>query len=271
MDDTYSFTGALKLHRHAVGHDLWRAPLNALLAGPQLGLTAAATVLKRAGRALEAHRLGSRELFFRTTVAQEIERRIVVDLLELPYWGPGRPSFHDALAVEILSDKRLKGALTILEGPWSEGERRRIETLLMENLSIYLNARAAAGEVTSAAVTLGAGALLLHELTPGILTLGPAIAEAVSAKAATTAGAMAAGGGVLVASAVAAAFAGVVTDPVQRALGIHHHRLVRLVDTLEEGFLGSDARLAASERYTARLLDILDVAAAVWAYMKAAA
>jgi hypothetical protein len=268
VDETYSVRGALKLHQHAFGHDLWRAPLNALLAGPQIGLNATAFVLARMGHVSQARTLRSRELFFRTTVAQQLERRIVVDLLELPYSGVGEPSFHDALAIEILGDARLKGALEVLEGPWGEGERLRFEKLMAENLSIYLTGRASVGEVVSAAVTLGAGGFLLHQFTPGILTLGPAIADAVSAKIAGTAAALATGGAVIAATAAATAFAGVVTDPVQRMLGLHHLRLVKLLDALEEGFLGGNARLAIGERYAARLVDLLDAAAAVWAHVR---
>ncbi|MGD0866061.1 MAG: DUF6635 family protein [Rhizomicrobium sp.] len=269
VDETYSVRGALKLHRHAIGHDLWRAPFNALMAGPQLGLSAAAYAFERAGRTRDAQWLKSRELFVRTTVAHEIERRIVVDLLELPYSGPGATSFNDALAIEIMGDQRLRDALSVLEGPWGEDERSRIEALLAENLSIYLNGRAAVNEITSGTLTLGAGALLLHELTPGILALGPAIARAVAAKTAGTAGALAAGGSVLLATAMASAFSGVITDPIQKALGIHHRRLIDLLDTLENGFLGGDARLAVQEHYAARLVDIFSAVAAVWSYVMA--
>lgn len=267
--ETFSFRGAIELNTHALGHDLWRAPLNVLMAVPQLGLDAAATALKRTGRRGEARALKARELFFRTSVADAIERKIVVDLLELPYAGPGTPAFNDALAVEILADRRLKGALDILEGPWGEGERRRLDTLLTENLSIYLNARTAAGEMAGGAITLAAGGLLLHQMTPGMLALGPAVARAVSAKIAGTALALAAAGGVLVASAVISAFAGIVTDPLQHRLGLHQRRLVKLLDSLEVGFLGGDARFAVNDHYAARLLDVLDALAALLAHMKA--
>jgi hypothetical protein len=241
------------------------------MAGPQLGLQAAAYAFEIAGRKRDAQWLKSRELFVRTTVAQEIERRIFVDLLELPYSGPGKSSFKDALAIEIMGDKRLTDALSVLEGPWGEDERSRIEALLSENLSIYLNGRAAVNEITSGTLTLGAGIVLLHEATPGILTLGPAIARVIAAKTAGTAGALAAGGSVLAATAVASAFSGVVTDPIQKALGIHHRRLIALLDTLEDGFLGGDARLAVQEHYAARLVDIFGAVASVWSFLKTGA
>lgn len=269
VDKTFSFKGATALHGHALGHDLWRAPLNIVMAGPQLGLNLAADFLARKGRRREARYLKSRELFFRTSVADAIERAVLVDFLELPYSGPHTPSFDDALAIEILSDKRLAGVLGILEGPWGEGERQRMDTLLMQNLSIYLNARTATGELAGALVTLTAGGALLHQVTPGMVALGPALARTIAARTGTMAASVLAGGSVLMAGAAISAFSGIVTDPLQRMLGLHQRRLSGLMDTLESGFLGGDARLAVREQYAMRLIDVIDALAALMAHIRA--
>jgi hypothetical protein len=268
VERTFSLSGALQTHRNAFGHDLWKAPLNAALAGPQIGLNAAAAVLALAGRQRTAERLKSRELFFRTTVTQEIERRLIVDLLELPYTGQGEPSFHDALAVEILGDSRLDGALGMLNGPWGEKQRLQMDDKLVRQLTVYLNARGAAGEIVSAGVTMAAGGAILHQVTPGFLTLGPALAQALGAKVGGVA-AFSLVTAVLAASATAAAFAGIVTDPIQSALGLHHVRLIGLLDSLESAFLGGDARLAIPEQYAARLIDLVDVIVSVASQMRA--
>ena len=269
VDRTFSFTGALQTHRNAIGHDLWKAPLNAALAGPQIGLQAIAGIMTFAGRREAAERLKSRELFFRTSVTENIERRLIVDLLELPYTGTGEPSFHDALAVEILGDHRLDCALGILNGPWGEKQRLQMDDKLAQRLAIYLNARGAAGELVSAGVTMAAGGVMLHQLTPGFLTLGPALAQTLGAKIGGIA-AFSVTASVLAASATAAAFAGVVTDPIQSALGIHHVRLIGLLDSLEAAFLGGDARLAIPEQYAARLIDLVDVIVTLTSRMRLA-
>jgi len=268
VERTFSLSGALQTHRNAFGHDLWKAPLNAALAGPQIGLNAAAAVMALAGRGRTAERVKSRELFFRTTVTQEIERRLIVDLLELPYTGQGEPSFHDALAVEILGDSRLDGALGMLNGPWGEKQRLQMDDKLVRQLTVYLNARGAAGEIVSAAVTMAAGGAMLHQVTPGFLTLGPALAQALGAKVGGVA-AFSLVAAVLAASATAAAFAGIVTDPIQSALGLHHVRLIGLLDSLESAFLGGDARLAIPEQYAARLIDLVDVIVSVTSQIRA--
>jgi len=268
VDRTFSLAGALQTHRNALGHDLWKAPLNAALAGPQIGLQAIAGVMTLAGRRAAAERLKSRELFFRTSVTEDVERRLIVDLLELPYAAKGKPSFHDALAVEILSDHRLDGALGILNGPWGEKQRLQMDDKLAQRLAIYLNARGAAGELVSAGVTMAAGGIVLHQLTPGFLTLGPALAQTLGAKIGGVA-AFSVAAGVLAASVTAAAFAGVVTDPIQSALGIHHLRLINLLDSLEVAFLGGDTRLAIPEQYAARLIDLVDVIVTLTSRMRA--
>src|SRR5690606_38789363 len=67
-------------------------------------------------------------------------------------------------------------------------------------------------------------------------------------------------GGLLGAGAVMAAFAGLVTDPVQRRLGLHQRRLVRLIDHLEATLRGkSDKAYEIRDLYVARLLDIADL------------
>jgi len=201
-------------------------------------------------------------------VTQEIERRLIVDLLELPYTGQGEPSFHDALAVEILGDSRLDGALGMLNGPWGEKQRLQMDDKLVRQLTVYLNARGAAGEIVSAAVTMAAGGAMLHQVTPGFLTLGPALAQALGAKVGGVA-AFSLVAAVLAASATAAAFAGIVTDPIQSALGLHHVRLIGLLDSLESAFLGGDARLAIPEQYAARLIDLVDVIVSVTSQIRA--
>jgi hypothetical protein len=139
---------------------------------------------------------------------------------------------------------------------------------LAQRLAIYLNARGAAAELVSAGVTMAAGSVMLHQLTPGFLTLGPALARSLGAKIGGIA-AFTASGAVLAASATAAAFAGVVTDPIQSALGIHHLRLINLLDSLEAAFLGGDARLAIPEQYAARLIDLVDIIVTLTSRMRA--
>jgi hypothetical protein len=71
-------------------------------------------------------------------------------------------------------------------------------------------------------------------------------------------------GGLLAASTVASAFAGVVADPVQRRLGLHQRRLQRMLDALERQMHDPAARgFVVHDHYVARLMDLFDIAGAL--------
>jgi hypothetical protein len=66
--------------------------------------------------------------------------------------------------------------------------------------------------------------------------------------------------GWLLASTTLAAFAGVVADPIQLALGLHRARLMRMVNALERQFFDADAAgFSVHDHYVARLLDLFDM------------
>ena len=72
-------------------------------------------------------------------------------------------------------------------------------------------------------------------------------------------------GGLLAAGAVVGAFSGVVTDPIQRQLGLHHRRLKRLIDCLERELTGQgDSRFVVRDHYVARTLDVIEALGIVW-------
>ena len=123
--------------------------------------------------------------------------------------------------------------------------------------------------------------MTLNKLTPGAITLGPALAGAVAQQAAISAFPLGASlgslwyaafpaapsavlvtgltGGLMLGAATFAAFAGVVTDPVQRRLGLHQRRLLRLIDALEQQMADPSApAYAVHDHYVARLLDLFD-------------
>ncbi|MDD3444934.1 MAG: hypothetical protein PHS60_05960, partial [Zavarzinia sp.] len=121
------------------------------------------------------------------------------------------------------------------------------------------------------------------QVTPGLLSLGPVLAGALAQASAVasfplgatlggvwnswfpaTAGpALTAGvtGGLLLGASVLTAFSGVVTDPAQRALGLHQRRLYRLIDGMEHALsTGEGLDFNPRDHYIARLVDLLDVA-----------
>ncbi|WP_340108184.1 DUF6635 family protein [Pikeienuella sp. HZG-20] len=275
VDQWFTIRGSLRLHRHALGWDIARAPANLALAPVFASARLTAALAAAAKRRRTAGWLRSRRIMLETAVMREVRRLILVELLELPPDGAG----DDALAAAITADPAIRRMLAAAErgGPG--------RAALHAGLSEYAGARAAVAEMTTALATVGAGAAVFQKLTPGALSLGPALAAAMTQSAAVAAFPLGAAAGSLwygvmtpavpvslvagvtaglaASASVLAAFAGVVADPVQRGLGLHRRRLLRLIDALERQFVeGEAAGFVAREHYVARLLDLMDAGAA---------
>jgi hypothetical protein len=282
VDAHFSLRGTLALHRAAVGWDVLKAPVNLSLAGPQIAMQLGAKAAKRFG-APGAARAMSRPILLKTAVARDIEWLIHTELLELPFEQKGRSSQVDALSATILDEPSVTAAVeAALLDIGRKGDDPAFRERLRHALSEYAATRGAAAEITTGLLTLGAGALTLHKLAPGAATLGPALAAAMAQQTAIgafplggwigsawygvfpvvpTLGLVAATtGGLMLASASFAAFAGVISDPVQRKLGLHRRRLLRMIDAMERQFFDPAAPgFVVHDHYVARLLDLFDI------------
>lgn len=284
----FSLAGTLRLHRAALGWDVARAPLNLAMAAPQAGLLLAAAGARRLGARRMAEALRGRRLLRSTAVAREVIWLVQTELLELPARDGKRQSRRDALAATIVADPRLTATLqpmlVAIEAVRGDPAlRARIEAAIAD----YAGTRAAAAEITTSLFSLGTGAAALSKLTPGAMTLGPALAATLAQQAAVASfplggalgslwyaafpavpsAVLVAGltGGLLAGAAVGAAFAGIVADPVQRRLGLHQRRLHRLLDALEQGLLDPQAPgFAVHDHYVARVLDLFDLVGAAY-------
>ncbi len=283
IDANFSFAGSARLHRHAIGWDMLKAPANVLLSVPTVGLKLGALAARGVGLARLSERLGGTNLFLDTAVARELRWRLVTDLLRQPLVDGARESRTDGLAEAILAHPEVQ-ALVEAAGAAAAANRddpafrARLDAALTE----YTGTRAAAAEITTGLIALGSGAIAFNQLTPGALALGPAIAASLAHGAAVASfplGATAGGlwyavfpvqaspvlvagatAGVMGIAALATAFAGMLADPVQRATGLHARRLNALVDGLEAGFRSENAAgFVAYDLYVARLMDLSDV------------
>jgi hypothetical protein len=288
VDRHFSLAGAAVLHAKALGWDLLRAPANLLLAVPNAGAKLVAGGLYAAGATRAARRVRSIRLLLQTDVGRKIHWLIMTELLELPCKLGDYASTRDALAEAVLSEPRVEAiarrALAAIGRHGDDGEfRARLET----TLSTYTDTRAAAAEIATALTVLGAGAVGAHQVTPVAMTLGPALAASMAQQAAIASfplGSTLGGlwytafpavaspvlvasltGGLMFGAAVLGAFAGVMTDPLQRRFGLHRRRLERLVDALERQWVdGNEGVFVVRDHYAARLLDFLDLLASAW-------
>jgi hypothetical protein len=288
VDRHFSVAGSLALHRAALGADVLRAPANLVLAGPHAALHAVGLLAGKIGARRLARALNGHGLLLRTDVARQIEWLMFTELLELPCRQRGRQSERDALAETILSDPRVtEAAATLLAPVGARGDEPGFRARLTKAMANYATTRAAAAEITTSLLTLSTGALAVKHLTPGAVSLGPALAAILAQQAAVASFPLGAGlgslwyglfpavpslalvagltGGLMLAASGAAAFAGIVADPVQRRLGLHERRLRRMLRALERQMRDPAApAFAVRDQYVARLLDLFDLLGSAW-------
>ncbi len=279
----FSFKGALQLHRKALGHDLYKAPLNILWLLPMTVDKAAAYLLEKAGAKRIAQFLKRMPSGWQTDVQKEINWLIHTELLELPYRQKDRESTKDALLEEILRDPELNAMLAgylaeISKKTTDPAFRRTLE----RNLQEYASSRIAVSELAGSIISLSANYAAFHRAAPGALSSGSAVAAVIAEKiavsqfwlgptlgawyyslfpaAASTGLVIAATGSIMAGLALLGTFSGILTDPLQARLGLHQKRLYKFLDALHEELTGSkksDYRI--QEQYIARIFDIIDI------------
>jgi hypothetical protein len=223
--------------------------------------------------------LAGRRLLLETEVAREIEWLVATELLEIPCRHRDRVSHRDAIAETILADERAAALLIAPAGAQPDFRRR-----LAAAVETYLGSRTATAEIATGFVAAGLGALVVKQATPGLVTLSSALAGMIAQQMAIAAFPLGAGlgglwyslfpaaagtgllavttAGVFLGGAMLAAFSGMVTDPLQRRLGLHRARLERLLQILEADLCGEPGRnRLMRDHYVAGLVDIFDLIA----------
>ncbi len=279
----FTWPGTLHLHRAAIGFDILRAPVNVLLS-PILVLTRlSAWLFRRRRMHRSADWLLHCRLLLRTAVSAKVEAAILSELLNVPLGENAARSDRATLSRAILE------APQFLEAIRSRGsivEAQAMADRITGAIAEYTGTRSAMAEFTTALVTLAAGAMMFQTLTPGMISMAPGVAEAMSRMTAVAGFPLgpALGGvwygvfpvgpsplriaatifGLVLLGSIAAAFAGTVADPVQVRLGMHHRRLMRLIDTLDAEIQGlSEKPFVAREHFFVRTLDLWDAVVSV--------
>jgi hypothetical protein len=283
VDRHFTLAGSIALHRWAIGWDLLRAPANLCLAGPALSVKFASWAARRAGKHRLAAWLAGRRLLVETDVAREVEWLVATELLEIPCRRRDRASYRDAIAETILADSRAAGRLGAQLNSLASRDPE-LHGRVQSAIENYLGSRSATAEIATGFFAAGFGALAVKQATPGLVTLSSAIAGAIAQQTAIAAfplGASLGGlwyglfpatagsgllaattGGVFLGGALLAAISGIVTDPLQRRLGLHRRRLLRFLRALERVLSGETGQsLTMYDHYVARLADIFDMLA----------
>lgn len=250
----YGLRGTLALHRHALGLDLLRAPVNVALSPLFLLVRLGAPVLRWVGLARAADWLAARHIFLQS----DVSRRLQSDLGGL----------LDDLAGQGLAPK----------APPEVTARA---------VADYAETRNAVAEITCSLIVLGAGLALFHSATPGVISLTGPVAHlraqtravedfalgswiggvwygAFPAELGTTELVLT-GAALAMLASVVTTFAGLVADPLQLWTGIHRRRVMRLLARLDRAEAGPPL---AREHVLARLGDLSDAAMTLWRGMR---
>lgn len=275
VDRHFRYPGAFRTNRLAVGGDMLRAPIN-LLWAPVYGLVCLlrALIRGRPGLAGLDAALGRVPDGLTTRVQRHISERIVRELLNP---GPGR-ELEDYLieALREAYDHQHPGHVDISQF------RSLIAPLMDDALTQYRVTRTASADITNNLSCTVLGAFTFQKFTPGgigiAIVLASMIAKALAVQdfflgetlgtlyyslfpptpsVTTTALVVASVLGLL--SAVAA-LSGLITDPVQAAIGLHRRRLTTLLDHLQQDFLNQTrGSFRPKDAIVARILDAFDV------------
>ena len=244
----YRLPGALRLHRHAIGWDLLRAPANIALA-PVLLFARLVSILAHVLRLRRVSRFAGRI----------------------------RPQFHSDVGAALEAD-----LLSVLTHRGTHGRVPDTDTIC-RLVRDYVTVRSAVSEIGTAFAVLLVGLFVFHALTPGVISLAPVVTER-AAHAREVAGfplgqwlggawyglfpgerriwhIVAVGAGLAVALSLVSTFSGILVDPLQARLGIHQRRLGRLLRRIDRA--ADDRPGIEGEFVLARGADIVDVATMV--------
>ncbi len=279
----FLWPGTLRLHRAALGIDILRAPVNVLLSPILVVIRIVGWLCRR----LHLDRTGAwllrRRILLRTAVSARLEAAILTELLDVPYRAAGTGPEPAEMADAILSAPRYREKI---RSRGSVGAAQAMADRMATAINDYTGTRSAVAEFTTALITLTVGAIAFQALTPGMISMAPGVAEAVSRTTAITEFPLGSTlGGVwygvfpvgpspelilatvlilMAIGSVVAAFAGIVADPVQAWLGIHRRRLIRLWATWDAELDGDQGKpFAVQEHFLARLFDLWDAVVTV--------
>lgn len=291
IDRHFHYPGAIATNRLALGWDMLRAPVN-LLWAPVYALACLVKILTRKHPGLRwLNGLADRvPAGFTTRVQRHISDLILVELLNNGQAGnlpeDNLPTGY-SLEGHVLESYLMEALEEVYARHSSEPVNHRqfiklIEPLVADALSQYRITRTASADITNSISCTVLGAFAFQKFTPGGIGLGVVVASMLAKtmaardfilgetiggwyysvfppepSLATTASVMVA---VMAALAAFAALSGVISDPVQAAMGIHRRRLHKLLDHLERDVsLSTQSSFRPKDQFVARVLDTFDM------------
>ena len=276
IDHHFRYPGAITTNRVALGWDMLRAPVNlfwapifALLSVLNFGV-GKSNKLSGLSRLLKRIPAG-----FTTQVQQNITDRVAADLL--------RQNDPNASLAFFIAEE--------LQSLYERHEHQQVdrqtfhqltEPVIEEALAQYRITRTASADITNTVSCTILGAFAFQKFTPGGIGVALMLASVLSSSLAAqdfmlgeTLGhlyyelfppepSLALTGGVtalvLAVLAAFAALSGVISDPVQAKVGLHRHRLEKLLDHMERDVMAqTQSSFRPKDQYVARILESFDL------------
>lgn len=288
VDKHFSFKGAWHINKKAFGKDMLKTPANVAWSIPYLGVKGFGFVASKLGAENFSDKIKRVPQGFTTDVQREVEWLVYTELFELPSKQKDRVSKKDALLDEIFRHPMVVEELGESLGEINKmSDDKKFRSDLEKKLAEYTSSRTAAADIASSMLSFAAGYAAFQKATPGALGAGSAVAAATAQSAAIsgcwageTLGGLYYGlfpaapslalsaasiGAVMIALGVFISFSGLITDPAQKALGLHQRKMHKLLDKIEAQLLKCTGNPAGDEeyklydRYVARVFDFIDL------------
>jgi hypothetical protein len=281
-DRNYSFQGSLKIHKKAIGWDLFFVPVNIVWSLVKLLAVFFSFLAGKVGLSYISRKLKHLPPSFETATEKEINWLIYSELLELPFEQGERTSTKDALLDEILNDITLKKVVNDFVGEirtkqesinFKEGIEKKLQEYgttrvssseLASNLLLITSSYATLGRASFGALSAGnlVGASIAHSMAVSNFWLGSTIGGwyyAVISVSVPLFVIIPIIGIVIMLMAIVSTFIGVFIDPLQSKFGWHQKRLLGLIESFQDDLLSKSNNYHLKEKYCSRVFDVLDI------------
>ena len=276
IDRHFRYPGAIQTNRVAIGWDMLRAPINLFWAPLYALVSILRFVLGRIGGMQSL--VGLLQRFptgFTTQVQSNISELVLTDLLHQD--SPERSlQYYIVAELQQLYEQHEQTELD------TERFHALTEPVIEEALTQYRVTRTASADITNTLSCTVLGAFAFQKFTPGGIGIALMSTSIISTKLAaqdfifgealgevyygmfppepTLGLTLGVSAGVLATLAAFAALSGIISDPIQAALGLHRYRLQKMLNHMEQDFLErSGNSFRPKDQYVARILETFDL------------
>ncbi|MDO6562698.1 hypothetical protein Q4488_04810 [Amphritea sp. 1_MG-2023] len=272
----FRYPAALKTNRIAFGLDILRAPVNLFWAPLYALISGIRFLLGRSSRFGWLQRLlGRFPAGFTTQVQTHISELVLSDLLR--HHQPEESlSWCIAEALRELYQQQVHSRPDIAQF------HRQAEPIIEDAMTEYRLTRTASADITNTLSCTVLGAFAFQKFTPGGIGIGLILASMISMQLASrdfflgeaigniyysifppspSVGIMMLSiAGVLALLSAGAALSGVISDPIQAAMGLHRYRLKKMLRHMEQDILQqSSSSFRPKDQYVARIMECFDL------------